>query len=590
MQRILNNPDNIVDEMLAGFVKCHSDIVKHVVTSEDNPRGVIAAADAPRAGKVGVVTGGGSGHKPAFIGYVGKNMCDAAAVGEICSSPTALAFLEAFRAANGGQGVACLYGNYSGDNMNVKMAVKMAAKEGLEVKTVVANDDVASAPKDQRDKRRGVAGEIFMWKCGGAKAAQGASLDEVIATAQKAIDNCRSVGIGLTPCTLPAVGHPNFEIKDGTMEVGIGHHGEPGIEVCALETAAQMAQRMVDVVVPDYPFQSGDEVACLVSGLGATPVMELYVLYDEIEKILAAKGIKVYRSYVGNYFTSLDMMGATLTLMKLDDELKSLVDVEVYTMGMKQGNLGQAAATQSFAAGAVQAASSPAAGAVAHAAGKKASRETHGAVVKNANGRDILLAMVKGIQDNKQYLGDVDGLIGDGDHGMNMNKGFTLYEEELGDKATSLTDGLYDLGNVLFNKIGGSMGPIYGTVLQAMSEKAEGQDAIDLTIFGEMLQAGLEGLYGIVGARPGDKTLVDTLYPACEAVKKAAAEGRDFAAALDEMKAAAEAGKDSTVDLVAKFGRASRLGERSRGVLDAGATSCCIILQAMADGMKAVLE
>ena len=590
MQRILNNPDNIVDEMLAGFVKCHSDIVKHVVTSEDSPRGVIAAADAPRAGKVGVVTGGGSGHKPAFIGYVGKNMCDAAAVGEICSSPTALAFLEAFRAANGGQGVACLYGNYSGDNMNVKMAVKMAAKEGLEVKTVVANDDVASAPKDQRDKRRGVAGEIFMWKCGGAKAAQGASLDEVIATAQKAIDNCRSVGIGLTPCTLPAVGHPNFEIKDGTMEVGIGHHGEPGIEVCALETAAQMAQRMVDVVVPDYPFQSGDEVACLVSGLGATPVMELYVLYDEIEKILAAKGIKVYRSYVGNYFTSLDMMGATLTLMKLDDELKSLVDVEVYTMGMKQGNLGQAAATQTFAAGAVQAASSPAAGAVAHAAGKKASRETHGAVVKNANGRDILLAMVKGIQDNKQYLGDVDGLIGDGDHGMNMNKGFTLYEEELGDKATSLTDGLYDLGNVLFNKIGGSMGPIYGTVLQAMSEKAEGQDAIDLTIFGEMLEAGLEGLYGIVGARPGDKTLVDTLYPACEAVKKAAAEGKDFAAALDEMKAAAEAGKDSTVDLVAKFGRASRLGERSRGVLDAGATSCCIILQAMADGMKAVLE
>ena len=590
MQRILNNPDNIVDEMLAGFVKCHSDIVKHVVTSEDNPRGVIAAADAPRAGKVGVVTGGGSGHKPAFIGYVGKNMCDAAAVGEICASPTALAFLEAFRAANGGQGVACLYGNYSGDNMNVKMAVKMAAKEGLEVKTVVANDDVASAPKDQRDKRRGVAGEIFMWKCGGAKAAQGASLDEVIATAQKAIDNCRSVGIGLTPCTLPAVGHPNFEIKDGTMEVGIGHHGEPGIEVCALETAAQMAQRMVDVVVPDYPFQSGDEVACLVSGLGATPVMELYVLYDEIEKILAAKGIKVYRSYVGNYFTSLDMMGATLTLMKLDDELKSLVDVEVYTMGMKQGNLGQAAATQSFAAGAVQAASSPAAGAVAHAAGKKASRETHGAVVKNANGRDILLAMVKGIQDNKQYLGDVDGLIGDGDHGMNMNKGFTLYEEELGDKATSLTDGLYDLGNVLFNKIGGSMGPIYGTVLQAMSEKAEGQNAIDLTIFGEMLEAGLEGLYGIVGARPGDKTLVDTLYPACEAVKKAAAEGKDFAAALDEMKAAAEAGKDSTVDLVAKFGRASRLGERSRGVLDAGATSCCIILQAMADGMKAVLE
>ena len=336
MQRILNNPDNIVDEMLAGFVKCHGDMVKHVITSEDNPRGVIAAVDAPKQGKVGVVTGGGSGHKPAFIGYVGKNMCDAAAVGEICSSPTALAFLEAFRAANGGQGVACLYGNYSGDNMNVKMAVKMAKREGLTVKTVVANDDVASAPKDQREKRRGVAGEIFMWKCGGAKAAKGGNLDEVIAAAQKAIDNCRSVGIGLTPCTLPAVGHPNFEIKDGTMEVGIGHHGEPGIEVCPLETADKMAKRMVDVVLPDYPFEAGDEVAVLVSGLGATPVMELYVLYNEIEKLITEKGIKIHRCYVGNYFTSLEMMGATLTVMKLDDELKQLVDMEAYTMGLKQ--------------------------------------------------------------------------------------------------------------------------------------------------------------------------------------------------------------------------------------------------------------
>ncbi len=330
MQRILNDPDNIVDEMLKGFLKTHSDIV----TKTNNPR-VVKYVGAP-SDRVGVVTGGGSGHKPAFIGYVGQNMVDAVAVGEICSSPTAAAFLDAFRAADGKKGVACLYGNYSGDNMNVKMAVKMAKKEGLEVKTVVANDDVASAPRDQREKRRGVAGEIFMWKAGGAKAATGATLDEVIAAAQKAIDNTRSVGIGLTPCTLPAVGHPNFEIKEGTMEVGIGHHGEPGIEVCNLESAEQMAKRMVDVVLPDYPFEAGDEVTVLVSGLGATPVMELYVLYDEIDKLLTEKGIKVYRSYVGNYFTSLDMMGATLTVMKLDDELKELIDMPVNTMGLKQ--------------------------------------------------------------------------------------------------------------------------------------------------------------------------------------------------------------------------------------------------------------
>jgi dihydroxyacetone kinase-like protein len=330
MQRILNNPDNVVDEMLKGFVRVYDDIV----TTTNNPR-VIKRVNIP-AGKVGVVTGGGSGHKPAFIGYIGENLCDAAAVGEICSSPTAAAFLDAFRAANQGKGVACLYGNYSGDNMNVKMAVKMAQKEGIEVKTVVANDDVASAPKDQREKRRGVAGEVLMWKVGGAKAAAGASLDEVICAAQKAINNTRSVGIGLTPCTLPAVGHPNFEIKPGTMEVGIGHHGEPGIEVCPLETASQMAKRMVDVVLPDYPFVAGDDVVVLVSGLGATPVMELYVLYNEIAGLVTGKGIKIHRGYAGNYFTSLEMMGATLTIMKVDEELRQLIDAPCYSMGIKQ--------------------------------------------------------------------------------------------------------------------------------------------------------------------------------------------------------------------------------------------------------------
>ncbi|MFP3156208.1 dihydroxyacetone kinase subunit DhaK [Lachnospiraceae bacterium ZAX-1] len=330
MQRILNNPDDIVDEMLKGFLKAHSDIVE----ATENPR-VVKAVNLVE-GKVGVVTGGGSGHKPAFVGYVGENLCDAAAVGEICSSPTAVAFLDAFKVADRGQGVACLYGNYSGDNMNVKMAVKMAKKAGITVKTVVANDDVASAPKDQPEKRRGVAGEILMWKAGGAKAALGGSLDEVIAVALKAIEHTRSVGIGLTPCTLPAVGHPNFEIKPETMEVGIGHHGEPGIEVCPLESAAQMAKRMVDVVLPDYPFVAGDEVVVLVSGLGATPVMELYVLYDEIDKVLKEKSITVHKAYVGNYFTSLEMMGATLTVMKLDDELKSLIDMPAYSMGLKQ--------------------------------------------------------------------------------------------------------------------------------------------------------------------------------------------------------------------------------------------------------------
>ena len=233
MQKIINHPHEVVDEMALGYLQAHADLV----AATDNPR-VIKFKDAPIASKVGIVTGGGSGHKPAFVGYVGRNMVDAVAMGEIFSSPPAQMFFDAFKAANGGKGVACLYGNYAGDNMNVKMAIEMAREEGIEVKTVVANDDVPSAPKDQVEKRRGVAGEILMWKVGGAKAALGASLDEVIAEAQKAIANTRSMGIGLSPCTIPEVGHPNFKIEDGKMEVGIGHHGEPGLEIAPIAAFA----------------------------------------------------------------------------------------------------------------------------------------------------------------------------------------------------------------------------------------------------------------------------------------------------------------------------------------------------------------
>ncbi|MFK3778303.1 dihydroxyacetone kinase subunit DhaK [Agrobacterium sp. NPDC089420] len=323
MQRFVNNPDEVVEDTVRGFVKAHRDIVRLA----ENPR-VVVARDAPVAGKVGVVTGGGSGHEPAFIGYTGRNMLDAVAVGELFSSPTAKSFHDAIRAADGGRGVIVLYGNYAGDNMNVKMAAKLAAKDGIEIATVVANDDVCSAAPEEREKRRGVAGEIFMWKVGAAKAASGASLEEVRATAQKAIDSCRSIGVGLGPCTLPAVGHPNFEIAPGTMEVGIGHHGEPGVRVETLKAAKDVAKDMCKIVLDDHDLPAGAEVAVLVSGLGATPVNELYILNDTIEAEISARGLKIHKTYVGNYFTSLEMVGATLTVMALDDELKPLLDAD----------------------------------------------------------------------------------------------------------------------------------------------------------------------------------------------------------------------------------------------------------------------
>jgi dihydroxyacetone kinase-like protein len=263
-------------------------------------------------------------------------MVDAVAVGEIFSSPTAKAFEQCIREADRGEGVAVLYGNYAGDNMNVKMALRRVEKEGIRVATVVANDDVASALSDQRDRRRGVAGEVLMWKCGGARAAMGGSLEEVVACAQKAIDNTRSIGIGLSPCTIPSYGKPNFSIEPGSMEVGIGHHGEPGIKVEPLKDANGMADEMVGAVCSDLPFADGDEVVVLISGLGATPVMEQYILAARVFSDLRDRGITVHKSYVGNWFTSLEMGGVTLTLMKLDDELKECVDLSVNTPALVQ--------------------------------------------------------------------------------------------------------------------------------------------------------------------------------------------------------------------------------------------------------------
>ncbi len=589
MQRILNNPDNIVDEMLEGFLRAHPDLVQKT----ENPRSIRSVF--PIRNRVGVVTGGGSGHKPAFIGYCGKNLCDGIAVGEICSSPTAQQFLDAFLACDAGKGVACLYGNYSGDNMNVKMAVKEAKKKyNLTVKTVVCNDDVASAPFAEREKRRGIAAEVVMYKCGGAMAATGAPLDEVIRVAQKSVDWSRSCGIGLTPCTLPAVGHPNFEIKPGTMEVGVGPHGEPGMRIQPLENAAGMAKIITDVVLEDFendlPIRKNDEVVILINGMGATPLNELYVLFREVAKLMDEKEIKIYRSYVGNFLTSMDMMGASLTVTKLDDELKKMFDMPCYSMGLKQGEV-----RIEKESGNEQ---------IIHHATETNDRHTEihkkevdeeklpeGEYFRNSAGKSILMRMVKAVQNNKDFLGEVDGLIGDGDHGMNMNKGFTIFEERFGKDEFSFADGLEELSEILMKEIGGSMGPIYGTILGDMAEtiNESGKNIVTLDAFTQYLQAGLKGLQGIVDAKPGDKTLVDTLAPAVDSLVKDAERGTTFSEALEHMSEAALEGRNSTKELVAKFGRASRLGERSRGVLDAGACSCYIILSAMADGIKELL-
>ncbi len=572
MQRIINDPNLVVEDMLKGFLKCHKD---RLHADPKNPRTIVSNSFNEKP-KVGIVTGGGSGHKPAFIGYCGRNMVDAVAVGEIFSSPTAEAFEQCIRAVDQGLGVAVLYGNYAGDNMNVKMAKRAVEKDGIAVSLVVANDDVPSDPVD-RSKRRGVAGEIMMWKCGGAKAAMGGSLDEVIACAQKAIDNTRSVGIGLGPCTIPANGKPNFHIEPGTMEVGIGHHGEPGVRVEPLKSADEMAQEMVDIVLPDLPFVAGDEVVVLVSGLGATPIMEQYILFSKVYDLIEEKGISIYKSYVGDYFTSLEMNGITLTVMKLDDELKACIDMPVECDGLTQ--FGSMPIAETVAAAPVAAATVKAAEVVEDAPAKvKAARERVGATIANAGGAAIALAICDAIHEKAAYLSEVDGETGDGDHGINMNKGFLMAKERISDDM-SLTEALGTIGDTLVKDIGGSMGPIYGTFFETLADglNVPEFDAIDLKeTFGNVVDA-LKDLAG-AGAKEGDKTLIDTAAPAARAFAAALDEGKSLGEALDALATGAADGLESTRGMQAKIGRAARLGERSIGHLDAGATSCDISL------------
>jgi phosphoenolpyruvate---glycerone phosphotransferase subunit DhaK len=323
MQKILNDPEAFVDEMLDGILAAHPDQLKR-----PSPRAIVRA-DAPVAGKVGIATGGGSGHLPVFMGYVGRGLIDGAAIGNVFASPSSDDMLEVTRAISSGAGVLYLYGNYGGDRLNFDMAAELAADEGIEVRTVLGADDVASAPPERAGSRRGIAGIFFLYKVAGAAAAAGATLAEVVAVTERAAAGTRTMGVALSPCTIPAAGKPTFELPAGQMEIGMGIHGEPGVRRGALESADAIAGELTAAIVADLPYGRGDDVGVLVNGLGATPKEELYILYRAVSRILSDEGIRVHRVWVGEYATSLEMAGASLTLIRLDDELRRLLDVPV---------------------------------------------------------------------------------------------------------------------------------------------------------------------------------------------------------------------------------------------------------------------
>lgn len=322
MQKLLNAPDRFVDEVLEGLLLAHPNDLRAL---PDEPRALVRA-DTPVKGRVAIATGGGSGHLPVFLGYVGRGLASGCAVGNLFASPSTDQMLAVTKAIDGGAGVLYLYGNYGGDRLNFDTAAELAAAEGITVRTVLAADDVASAPPERADGRRGIAGIFFAYKIAGGCAESGADLDTVARVATRAAQNTRSMGVALAPCTLPTVGRPTFELPAGQMEIGMGIHGEPGVSRGPLRSADEVAAELVERCVSDLAPRSGASIAVLVNGLGSTPLEELYILYRKAHQVLLGRGLRIHRTFVGEYATSLEMAGASISLLLLDDELRRYLD------------------------------------------------------------------------------------------------------------------------------------------------------------------------------------------------------------------------------------------------------------------------
>jgi phosphoenolpyruvate---glycerone phosphotransferase subunit DhaK len=328
MKKVINDPNLVVQDMIAGMIKAHPNKLKNVEGTS-----VIARLEAPVTGKVALISGGGSGHEPSHAGYVGRGMLDAAIAGEVFTSPTPDQVYEGIKAIDSGNGVLMVIKNYTGDVMNFEMAAEMAEAEGIKIAKVIVNDDVAVENSTYTMGRRGIAGTVFVHKLAGAMAEKGGSLEEVEAIATKVINNVKSMGIALTPCIIPAAGKPGFEIGENEIEIGMGIHGEPGTERTTILTSQEIANLLLNKTLAELELEASDQVAIMINGLGATPLMELYILYNDVANLLDERGIQVYKTFVGEYMTSMEMAGLSLSVLKLDEELTQLLEEDTDVTG-----------------------------------------------------------------------------------------------------------------------------------------------------------------------------------------------------------------------------------------------------------------
>ncbi|MFJ7980688.1 dihydroxyacetone kinase subunit DhaK [Lysinibacillus xylanilyticus] len=583
MKKIMNQPETLVMEMCNGMVMAHPELellktYKVIKKKEMNEN------------KVTLISGGGSGHEPAHAGLVGKGMLDAAVCGDVFASPSQIQVYQAIKATASKKGTLLIIKNYSGDIMNFKNGAELASEDGIQVEYVRVDDDIAVEDSLYTVGRRGVAGVVLVHKIAGAAAEEGMDLMQVKAVTEKAAANVRTIGLALTSCTVPASGSPTFKLGEDEMEYGVGIHGEPGRKREKMMTADELAFRMTNDLMKDLGLDEDAEIAVLINGFGGTPLQELYLFNNAVTRELSKRNIRINRTFVGNYMTSIDMAGISLTVMKLDDELKTLLSKECNTPAFKVDGPVESVEYVDIND---------------HEEEKQIFFETETeeehAIIKNEvitlnNMIYLVDKMSEIIIKNEVPFCELDTHAGDGDFGMSVAKGFKQlkrgWSSILNQEHLNIGTFLDACSMIIMEHCGGASGPIWGGAFRAASKAVEEKMELTVGEFAEMLQATLKGIQSVGersfgrGAEVGDKTLVDAFVPCVNAWLEGAAAGTDIKTAFENGAEAAVKGAEYTKEIVARMGRAGAVGERSLGYPDAGAYALGVIFTELSRSLK----
>ena len=566
MTHVYNDPAEFKNDVIKGFAAAYPQYVQRV----EGASGFVRAG-GPLEGKVSLVIGGGSGHYPSYNGVVGTGFADGAVLGDLFASPSAEQVYRVAKAADGGAGVVLGFGNYAGDRLNFGVAAERLIGEGIDTRIVYVTDDVASASREEQQKRRGIAGTFTVYKMAAAAAENGANLDEVERVMRAANAATYSFGVAFHGCTLPGADQPLFTVDEGHMDFGLGIHGEPGITSAPWMSAKDLAGKLVETVLAERPEGVTGRAAVLVNGLGATKYEELFVLFGHVNELLEAAGVELVSPEVGELVTSLDMSGCSLSVTWLDEELEGFWVAPADTPAFRRGT---AVASERFTT------RRAAAGHVAEAVTVEASEDSIAAAAVARKAVDAIYAVV---EENKEYLGRIDAIAGDGDHGIGMSRGSKAAAEAANQTQGGVETVLSAAGHAFGDRAGGTSGILWGLLLEGVGKGLGNTEAVTAKRLADAVQGSAKQLQGFSKAELGDKTMLDALFPFVDTlvgqVDAGASLNDGWRSAADACRTAAEA----TASLVPKIGRARPLAERSVGTPDPGAISLALIVTAIGD-------